>query len=209
MKKSDASVTAILGMRGSGKSTLTRSLADSHPRRVIFDIMKEWNGPFYYARTFDEFANHWRDHSHDPSFTIVVRFPEFSSPETIIELQTQITKLVYLTGQDSETDVCMIFEEAQFYFPNQGLHPVNMHLFTTGRHAHISIIANSQRPALITKLLLSQSEEIYVGKLYEANDIAYLRDCVGDLAFQARELQSLHFIYYPVGHPENIGIVEL
>jgi hypothetical protein len=37
----------------------------------------------------------------------------------------------------------------------------------------------------------------------------YLYESVGDLAFEARNLQKLEFIYYPVGFPDEITIISL
>lgn len=209
MKHSDASITTILGMRGCGKSTLTNKLAESHPRKIVFDFVQEWNDGTHYVTSVDEFNNIFREIFHNPSYTIIVRFDFGVASETIIDIQTSITKLIYLVGRDSEVETCIIFEEAQFYFPTHGLHPNNMHLLTTGRHAYINIIANTQRPASLSKLLLSQSKELYIGSLYEMNDIKYLIDCVGELALEARNLRPFEFIYYPVGNRENISIIEL
>lgn len=209
-RKSDSSITTIVGMRGCGKSTLTHSLSRDPKlcRKVVFDIVEEWQGT-HIVSTFEQFANIWRETFHLPTYTIVVRYPFGIPAEQIIDLQTQICKLIYLTGRESENETCIVFEEAQFYFPNHGLHPTNLHLLTTGRHAFINIVANTQRPASISKLLISQSAEIYIGALYEMNDIAYLRETVGDLALEARNLRPLEFLYYPVGYPEEIKIIEI
>lgn len=211
MKKSDASIVTIVGMRGCGKSTLTQQIAkqSKYNRKVVFDMVQEWNGAFLYANSYDEFANLWRENFHKKHFTIIIRYVFGIDAHEIIETQTRITKLIYLTGRDSEVETVLIFEEAQFYFPNMGLHPVNMHLLTTGRHAFINIIANTQRPASISKLLISQSQEIYIGQLYEMNDIKYLYETVGELALEARSLQQLEFIYYPIGKHEQIKIITL
>jgi hypothetical protein len=209
LKHSDASITTILGMRGCGKSTLTQKLSVDHPRKIVFDFVQEWNTGTHYVYSYDEFCNIWREIFNLPSYIIVIQFDFGVAQETIIDIQTNITKLIYLSGRDSEIETCIIFEEAHFYFPTHGLHPNNMHLLTTGRHAFINIIANTQRPASLSKLLLSQSKELYIGSLYEMNDIKYLADCVGSLAFEARELKPFEFIYYPVGDRENISIIQL
>lgn len=199
-------------MRGCGKSTLTQLISDDPKfnRKIVFDMVSEWNGT-HFVQDFESFSNIYREIFTHEKFTIVVRFGGISSNmEKVIEIQTKITELIYRVGCDSETETCIIFEEAQFYFPNHGLHHVNMHLLTTGRHAHINIIANTQRPASVSKLLISQSEDIYIGSLYEPNDIQFLRGSIGrELAEQVRTLPKLHFIYFPVGRSEDISIIEL
>jgi energy-coupling factor transporter ATP-binding protein EcfA2 len=168
VKKSDAAITTIVGMRGCGKSTLTQCLASDkkYQRKIVFDMVMEWEGLYMYAETLEEFSNLWRENFHKRAFTIIIRFEFGSDIKNIIKLQTDIVRLVYLTGRDSELYTCLIFEEAHYYFPNSGLHPINMGLLTTGRHAFIDVIANSQRPASISKLLISQSEKIYIGSLF-------------------------------------------
>ena len=208
-KFSDASITTILGMRGCGKSTLTKLLARSHPRKIVFDFVQEWDDGTHYVESREEFENIFREVFNKPSYTIIVRFQFGESQQKITEIQTQIAKLVYVVGRDSEIETCLIFEEAQFYFPTHGLAPENMHLLTTGRHAFINIIANTQRPASISKLLLSQSKEVYIGSLYEMNDIKYLYDSVGELALEARNIQPMEFLYYPIGNHEGISIIQL
>ena len=207
-KFSDAYITTVLGMRGCGKSTLTKILSRNHPRLIIFDIVDEWAGT-HVAHNFQEFANIWRDQFNQGKYQIVIKFKFGTDQKTIIDIQTQITTLIYITGKDSGIETCIIFEECQFYFPNHGLHAVNMHLLTTGRHAFINIIANSQRPASISKLLISQSKKIYVGQLYEANDIGYLYETLGDLATESPNLKPMEFIFYPVGEHDSIAIIEI
>lgn len=209
-RQSEASIVTILGMRRCGKSTLTHFLSQSekYSRKIVFDMVNEWHGT-HSVTSFDEFTNIWREVFHKKEFTIVVKFGIGVNEEQIIDTQTKITELVYRTGIDAEIETCLIFEEAQFYFPNNGLHHVNMHLLTTGRHAHINIIANTQRPASISKLLISQSEEIYIGSLYEINDIKYLYGTIGELAELAREIPMRNFIYFPVGRSNDVSIIEL
>lgn len=196
-------------MRGCGKSTLTKKLAQSHPRKIVFDFVQEWHDGTHYVSSYDEFKNIWREVFHRQSYTIIVRFEFGEAQENITKIQTDICTLIYISGKDTQIETCLIFEEAQFYFPTHGLASKNLHLLTTGRHAFINIIANTQRPASISKLLLSQSKEVYIGSLYEMNDIKYLFDSVGQLALEARNLQPLEFIYYPVGNQENISIIQL
>ena len=210
MRKSDSFIMTILGMRGCGKSTLTQALAkgNRHIRKIVFDFVEEWRGT-HLVHSYEQFASIWRKVFHLEKFTIVVRFA-FGTPEAeIINIQTKITRLIYLTGKDTQKETTLVFEEAHFYFPNNRLHPINMHLLTTGRHAYINIIGNSQRPASVSKLLISQSAEIYIGSLFELNDMKYLTDTVGTLALEARKLKKFQFIFYPVGKPEGIAIINV
>lgn len=196
-------------MRGCGKSTLTHILSSQHPRLIVFDIVDEWKGNFFIVHNYLEFANIWREQFHKDNYTIVVKFDYGVSRELINDIVSQIVAVVWRTGKDSQLETCLVFEEAQFYFPNHGMHPNFMHLITTGRHARVNMICNTQQPAEISKLLISQSSEIYLGRIHEPNALKYLEQSIGAIAEQARVLELLQFLYYPVGHPEQVVIVDL
>ena len=210
MKHSSASITFVCGMRGCGKSTLTHQLANHHARKIVFDYVDEWNQPENcVVKSYDEFANIFREVFTRDQYTIVVKFAFGTPPDDIKDISSQIITLLFKTGKDSEIEACLVFEEAQFYFPNHTLEPAFMSLLTIGRHEHLNIIANTQRPASVSKLLISQAKDIYIGQLYESNDIKYLHETVGALADEARNLKQLEFIHYPIGDHKNVAIVEL
>lgn len=207
---SQSTIAVILGMRGCGKSTMTRIKSSQHPRLIVFDIVDEWNDDsFFIVHNFKQFANVWREMFHQDDYTIVVKFDYGTSKDLMNEIVSQIVALIWRTGKDSGLETCLVFEEAQFYFPNHGMHPNFMHLITTGRHARINMICNTQQPAEISKLLISQSSEIYLGRIHEPNAIKYLEQSIGEIAEQTRSLELLQFLYYPVGHLDQIVIVDL
>lgn len=210
MNDFQASIITILGMRGCGKSTLTREIASQQKfsRKIVFDYVEEWQGS-HVAKNFDEFAQIWRQVFNQNSYTIVIRFDFGTHEDLIQETTSQIVTLVYRTGRESQLHTCMVFEEAQFYFPSNFLHPVFKSLITTGRHAKISVICNTQRPASLNKLVISQSPEIYIGRLFEMNDMKYLSETAGEIAFHARDLKPFEFIYFNQGYPENTAIVTI
>jgi hypothetical protein len=197
-------------MRGCGKSSLTRIVASKPKfnRKIVFDLVEEWTGT-HIVRSYQEFSNVWREVFNQDEYTIVVRF-NFGTEEKIIQdTAAAIVTLIYKTGRESQLETCIIFEEAQFYFPLNYMHPTFKSLLTTGRHAYINVIANTQRPASIHKLLVSQSPEVYIGKLFEGNDIRYLNESVGSIAEDARYLEDLEFLYYQVGDRDSVELVDL
>jgi len=187
-------------MRGSGKSTLTRRLATKpeYNRKIVFDINGEWKGS-HHVSSFEEFCNVYRRIFGDPAYTIVIQFSYGEGSEAIQSLASQISSVVYRTGKESQLYTCLIFEEAQFYFPTYNLSPELFSLLTIGRHGYLNIIANTQRPAQIHKTLISQSADVYIGKLFEMNDIKYLYSTIGEDALEAKNLQSGEFIHYKIG----------
>ena len=194
-------------MRGCGKSTLTHHLASDYPRKIVFDKLKEWDGT-HIVRSLDEFKNIWREIFHHESYTIVVHFAFGCGVENIEVVASEIARIVYLTGMESGLETCLIYEEAQFYFPLHALSPVGFELLTTGRHARISVLWNTQRPASVNKLLVSQASQLFIGQLFEMRDVTYLTQSIGDVAQLASELPKLHFLHYQVGIRET-QIVDL
>lgn len=200
MRKAEASVTMIVGVRGCGKSTLTNLLASQsdYDRKIVFDPMSEWNSPLT-VHSFEEFSEIWKKHFDDPNFTIVVRFGFGASREQISGITDQIVRTLYYTGQHLDRATALIFEEAQFFFPQSYTTPTMDSLITTGRHARLSVIANTQRPANVSKNLISQADRLFVGRLYEKNDLVYLYASIGEEALYAKNLENLEFILYEKG----------
>jgi len=209
--KSSASILTIIGRRGSGKSTLTAKLAEQekYNRKIVFDITNEWpTKNSYSVSTLDEFHEVWRKIFHLTKFTILVKFKYGTPTESVQLLASQISSLIYSVGEESGQYTTLIFEEAQFYFPNNAISPELFSLITIGRHGYVEMIANTQRPAQVHKSLISQSEEIYIGQTFEANDVKYLLATIGPIAEEARSLKPGEFIYYQQGNPET-HIVDL
>jgi len=199
LKLSDASITTILGMRGCGKSVLTHKLSQQHKRKIVFDVNKEWNGNYSYANNIDDFNNLFRKQFHQSEFTIVIRF-QFGTPvDEMQSLAAQISSTVFSVGEKSELHTCLIFEESQFYFPNSGLRPELFSLITVGRHGFIDVIANTQRPAQVSKALISQSHDLYIGQIFEFNDMKYLAGTLGPSVLDAEKLEKGEFIHYRAG----------
>lgn len=193
-------VISIVGMRGSGKSTLTKRLAQKHSRIIVFDKMNEWvKYASHICNDLESFKIFWRENFHKKSFLCVIQFPFGSEIDDLQELTDTIVKILYHTGLESEQDTCLIFEEAQFYFPSMQVSGVMFELLTTGRHASLSIIANTQRPASVSKLLISQSDKVFVGQIFEFNDLKYLVGSLGESAKHVRQLQKFYFLKYEIG----------
>lgn len=174
-KPDKAIIITVFGIRGSGKSYLTTRIADSitgkDDRMIIFDVADEWGGPHVKSyEAYLAFREKYPKHK-----AIVIKFDLETPIEIMTETVTEIVKEVYREGHPTT----LIFEEAQIFFPVHGTEPVLQRLVMIGRHRNISIVANTQRPAQVYKGLLSQSEHVYCGKLFEKNDIQYLSGTIG------------------------------
>lgn len=200
-------VTSIFGIRGSGKSTLSRNLSSIYPRLIIFDRLGEWGDiDGFNCSDAESFSKIWKQTFRSPSFKIVVSFEPGTDGDDLQREVSSILKTIYNTGRSglSEYSTCLVIEEAQFYSSPQSINPWLFEVCLTGRHAKIAIILNSQRPASIHKSLISQSHNIFVGQLFEMRDIKYLTDTIGDAAFRARSLPQGAFLWHRLGCPVRV-----
>lgn len=198
-KPSKAIIVTIFGIRGSGKSKMTSAIADAISQNqtlVIFDVADEWGGK--YVSDFDSFIAMKKAHPKLKVF--VVKFHIDQSNEEMIFQTESIIRWFYNNGEP----VTMVFEEAQVLFPLHGTSELMKRLIMLGRHRHISIVANTQRPAQIYKGLLSQSEFVFCGKLFEKNDIQYLSGTIGKTnAEQLPKMPDYSFIEFEAGNAAN------
>lgn len=200
--QNQTTVICIFGMRGSGKSSLTRKLANPHARLVVFDRLREWTHipSDSIADSYHSFANIFRRVGTFDHYIIPVQFRRGASEDDIATETEAILKLVYdfgfqLNRQHVSHPVCLVFEELQFYCNPQGIPPMLSEVLFTGRHAQLSIIGNTQRPASIHKGFISQADRILVGQLFEKRDIEYIaQSSFGADAFKAQTLEKYHFL---------------
>lgn len=201
-----AIIITVFGIRGSGKSHLTAEVIEmirtKSSKTIVFDVADEWGGHF--VSSYNNYLEYKKRYTNFK--TLVVKFSIDEPIEIISEIADQIIRDVYNDGLPTT----LVFEEAQILFPLHGTSPLRQRLIMIGRHRNISIVANTQRPAQIYKGLLSQSEHVFCGKLFEKNDIQYLSGTIGKQnAEKLPTLKDHYFIEFTAGsETEKIKIVK-
>lgn len=198
---SPTDVTVILGQRGCGKSTLGRKIASVYPRLVVIDRLREWgSGDVDFSTDrFDSFALYLRDalQKNFPKFRCALQFEvEQVSKEAVF---SQAMRLCYKFGEISRRNLAVLIEEVHHFATP---HRVDHWLFEsvmTGRHSNQAIICSSQRPASVSKALVSQAHHVFLGQMFERNDIAYVADIIGDASIQLPQLKVGEFLHYQPG----------
>lgn len=196
---SQTDIISIIGKRGSGKSTLGRAIQKGYPRKIIIDRLGEYplNDSNIFVDTFYDFSEKIKQTLHDQSFTIVFGFDIESQNHD--ELFNQVLRIAYYRG-----NVSVVIEEIHHFASPYMLPQWLRETLLTGRHRGLSLISTTQRPAELHKTILSQSNHIFSGCLYEKNDIDYLKHFMGEDAFKLQNIPIGKFLHFMPGSPSKI-----
>ncbi len=197
---------SIFGITGCGKSTLTRKLAAAFPRKIIFDRLLEWRDGGEAVSDFDSFAKLYKERHLQNEFTIVVRSLPGQNDEALLQFVNEILSLVYQVESHAASGIGIFFEEVRLYAPVFSSPPWFNECLLTGRHHGISIIGNSQRPASVSKSLISQSRHVFIGQYFEANDRKYFHQTLG-IPMDSPAPQKFSFLWHRPDSPPQVVTV--
>lgn len=187
--------TIIFGMTGSGKSTLTQKIAVLFDRRIIFDRLNEWDGENV-AGDFDEFKKLYGEFHTLDSFTIIFQPYSGMDADTLVQLTDRILSLIFQVESYNAKGIALIFEEVWLYAPIHSIPPWFQEIMLTGRHHRISVIGNSQRPANVSKTLVSQSRHLFIGQFYESRDRKYFEETFGRIPELDNPPEKFKFLWF-------------
>lgn len=196
----DHDLIIVFGIRGSGKSTLTRELSERFSRRIVFDRLGEWEG-FPTAIGLHDFHEKIQRFYHREFDDLVVRFPPGHAEDAIYADLNEMLRILWSAGKRSveighDHSVALVFEELQFYSGPHFSPPFFNECLFTGRHAGLAIIGNTQRPASISKAFVSQASHLFCGQLHEPRDLEYLKGTtLGKTAFDLPKLKKGEFLW--------------
>lgn len=189
---------AIFGMTGSGKSTLTRKVSGLFSRLVVFDRLGEWHEGGV-AHDFVSFRAIYRANYEQDAFTIIFRPRPGLAPDDFLSEISSILALIYQVEAVNKKGIGIVFEEAWLYAPLHQIPPWLQETMLTGRHHRISVIANAQRPATVSKTLVSQARHLFIGQFYEYRDRKYYEDMFGKIPELAQAPAKFHFYWFKPG----------
>jgi hypothetical protein len=193
----DASLVALLGATGSGKSSAIRAaVADAEPRLMVWDYKREYRRLGHVCETrqafYDRAVAAWRG-----SFRLVF-CPSFDVEAGRREFDW-FCQLAYWLG-----DVLLVADELHRVM-TASWSPMGWNLAVTlGRARGVRIIAASQRPAEIAKDFWDAATVVRTGRL---NGEASARAVAGVLLVHWREvvaLPPLHWIQRSIYRPAII-----
>lgn len=208
MFKSSDKIT-IIGKSGSGKTTLSKKLHESglFKRVVVFDRMDEYDGSNYNAICYDfnQFTIAIKRLCNYPRFRILFKF-NIESTGHDDDFNEALRIIYYLGG------TCAVIEETWNFSSNKFLPKWYKEILLTGRHGQnkltgdsVGLITTSQRPAEVHKTVFSQSNHVFVGTLFENNDIKYIAEFIGhENAEKCKTLPVGKFLHYQMNGETSI-----
>jgi len=160
----------ICGMKGTGKSTWIREIAQNNQRFkqrvIVFDPQDEYR---------DQFE------------TVL---PESDDPEELDEMADYVFR---------QGNILLIVSEAEQFLPEgRPLPPHVFKLINRGRHRNSAIWADTRRIANLNKSVFNLSEHVIIFRHFGVTDINTLNKFVPDASL-LRTVPDYHFIYYHRG----------
>lgn len=196
----------ILGIRGSGKTSLTKVLSLTRNRVIVLDRMRDYQTEKQIIG-YNDFSREWSQIFSHSEFYCVVHFKKGQSAEVFQEESNNILRLIYETSdrqhsQGVRLDTLIVIEELQFYCTPYFITPYLKECILTGRHYGIGMIANTQRPANIHGDFKGNADHIFAGQLAFKADVQYLRDSIlQDDANRCFTLPKFNFLYKTFNAP--------
>ena len=197
--------SAVIGQSGSGKSYLVsvicEELAANDLGFVVIDTEGEYAGLSDHCPNIDsiDIEDLSKDEEHiqqliTKSKKIVLDVSETEKKvindflDSIYRVATQLFK----AGAHKQNPFLIVVEEADIYIPQQkrdGLEILQV-ISRRGRKRGLGILLATQRPALVNKNVLSQCNNVFIGKLTLKNDIDSVRIFFSSMDY-ARQLTGL------------------
>lgn len=142
-------ILTITGQKGSGKTSLTKLLAQQATRVVIVDRMVEYDGFLAdgFVGAIDYLALHWTT-----DFRLVCRFTSDLYHRELFRF------LFYATERVPTNQIAVIVEEADFFCSPHGIEPTLDALFKYGRHRRINLVAVARGDTDLHRSVLNNSD---------------------------------------------------
>lgn len=165
----------ILGLQGTGKTYLAKSILQHEARSIAYDLLHEYQGFNRYIVTNRQFGQ-----------------------ASIDELNLFVNRVVIGSGKIK----LFILDEANRLCPPKP-HPLPaaiLELNDFSRHLHISFGAICRRPTQLHSDIIELAHYVFIFQLKGKNDLAYLDSIAGGLGDKVFSLPEHHFV---ILHPNH------
>lgn len=190
----------IFGATGSGKSWFGSYLYDKYSRyqlSVILDTKREFYRVPELIPDFMDIDYKNNKYVHNTGLYKITEIQELSEigkkPNDFIEILKFISNNLF-----NHYNSCLIAEECGYYIKKAGYtnsnHPEFFQYLTQGRKRNCTLICTSQRPATIHTDIPSQSEHLFIFRMYYKTDLEYLSEYLDPSYLQRlKPYQFFHF----------------
>lgn len=186
----------ILGRTRCGKTHLSRNIQKVFPRVVIIDTVQDYepDGETFFFSNFEQFGLWLCKAQFSPKFRVVFQFSihDFNKEE----IADEIFRMLFEVG-----NILVVVDEIQYY---KNSHYFSQLILVGARHG-IATIASTQRPANISKDVISQSSDVFIGQLFESNDAKYLGDFISNEDLEKiAAMPKYMFLHFSPGSPTEV-----
>lgn len=196
-------IIACLGMRGCGKTYLSRWIQSLYPRKVIIDSLNEYEETANTTYDITSFFNVMLANEHNTQFEII--FKNDIENKAGVEIFNELVRVVYYRGSTLLCiDEIQLFSDVGHY----GLCEWLENYIFIGRHAGAGLIFSTQRIGMLNKNILSQCSHVFIGYMHEFNDIKNICNFTGLEPDQISNLQLQEFIHWqPRQIPNKVKLI--
>jgi len=177
-------IVALVGRKGSGKSTLVGEIVGEWDRVIIVDTMNEYGARIGASVRLglEDAIDAVLEAERSRRFRFSLRGLEHDEVLEVLE------------GVGTLRDLLVVVEEASAYMKAQQIPWEIAQLVRMGRHQAISQLYVAQRPSMLHLDVISQADVIVSFQQHARRDVETLVGHLGDVAEQVRELERFELI---------------
>jgi hypothetical protein len=193
-------IIALVGRKGSGKSTLVGEIVCEHERTVVVDTMNEYGEKLgaEVVLGYDQAVDAVLEASRRRRFRFSLRGLEHDQVLEILE------------GVATLRELLLVVEEASAYMKAQQIPWEIAQLVRMGRHQGISQLYVAQRPTMLHLDVISQADVIVSFQQHAHRDVETLVGHLGEAAARVRDLERFELIAGgPAGWEEKAPLAVL
>lgn len=181
----------IIGMTGSGKTTLARTLLDMRKWRIMLVTKPDdltWAG-WRSVPSVDRIRPQPSDRDGQPDRGTSWRLtPPYERQGVAF---SQAFDYAYNHGH-----WCLYVDET-YHVQDKGLEHKLVKVLTQGRSKRVSVVCGVQRPSWVSRFVFSEATHLFTFQCGDRRDLKALRDGIGDeFAEAAADLRRYEYVYY-------------
>lgn len=176
-------IRTIIGMRGTGKTTLAKRFLKYRSLPVIVvDPLSQFDGKRFFS------AKELLDHITTRGLTI--------SKPLIATIYEPVDFAIICKMAILHKNIMLVVDEVDLFDSPISQDPSFKKIVHLGRHYNIDLVTTSRRPANISRDLTSQTGKFFVFKVTEKRDLDYFSYLNSDLPDKIKELKNYYHIEY-------------